>query len=117
MLAVPRSTYNRDMFFQSNTNGDNDQDGQAEDRTARSHESGAADFPTQFVAILVICMALNCYTLANLFPYVGLMVKDLLQLQTTNEAGMIMCHVHDDRIDHRSSLHDVNVTGKVCIVS
>lgn len=44
-------------------------------------------FPFGAVLILAICMTLNAYTLVNLFPYVGLMVKGLLRLSTTNEIG------------------------------
>lgn len=48
-------------------------------------------FPTLTVAILSLCMTLNIYTLVNLFPYVGLMVKQLLALETTNEVGEKFC--------------------------
>lgn len=50
---------------------------------------GPGDFPTLAVVILVLCMTINGYALSNLFPYVGMMVKDLLGLETTNEAGMV----------------------------
>lgn len=44
-------------------------------------------FPLREVVILAICMSLNGYALSNLFPYVGMMVKGLLGLETTNEVG------------------------------
>ena len=43
--------------------------------------------PVRSVVILCLCMTLNSYTLVNLFPYVGLMVKGLLGLETINEVG------------------------------
>lgn len=44
-------------------------------------------------------MTIIAYALCNLFPYVGMMVKDLLDLETTNEAGMVpnaqsRCYTH-----------------------
>lgn len=48
---------------------------------------GKCLFPTQTVVILGLCNVLNGYTLTNLFPYVGMMVKGLLGLDTTNELG------------------------------
>ena len=44
-------------------------------------------FPYGPVLILALCLTVNAYTLVNLFPYVGLMVKDLLGLSTINESG------------------------------
>lgn len=56
--------------------------------------AGEADlgstFPARTVIILSLCMTLNTYTLVNLFPYVGIMVKDLLELETTNELGELL---------------------------
>lgn len=48
-------------------------------------------FPTRVVAVLVLAMITNSYTLVSLFPYSGVMVKMLLGLQTTNEAGESRC--------------------------
>lgn len=44
-------------------------------------------FPYRIVVILALVLSINSYTLANLFPYVGMMVKHLLGLATTNESG------------------------------
>ena len=44
-------------------------------------------FPKRAVLILCLGMLVNSYTLSSLFPYVGVMVKDLLDLETINEAG------------------------------
>lgn len=53
---------------------------------AREADLGT-DFPTRTVWILSLCMTLNLYSLVSLFPYVGVMVEDLLELETTNEIG------------------------------
>lgn len=45
------------------------------------------DFPHRPVIILALCMTVNAYAVVNLFPYVGIMVKDLVGLESTNEAG------------------------------
>ena len=52
-----------------------------------AREPGMGEFPTRAVAILSVCLTLNSYTLVSLFPYVGLMVQDLLGLETTNDSG------------------------------
>ena len=44
-------------------------------------------FPWRPVIILAMCMTVNSYTLANLYPYVGVMAKHLLELPTMKEAG------------------------------
>lgn len=44
-------------------------------------------FPRLEVIILVLCVTVNSYTLVNLFPYVGIMVMQLLGLESINEAG------------------------------
>lgn len=54
---------------------------------ARAEADLGTNFPARTVWILSLCMTLNTYTLVNLFPYVGVMVKDLLELKTTNEIG------------------------------
>ena len=53
-------------------------------------------FPARIVIILTLCMTLNIYTLVNLFPYVGVMIKDLLELETTNELGelLLLCKTY-----------------------
>ena len=51
----------------------------------------AKKFPTLAVVILSLGMVIHSYTLVSLFPYVGMMVKDLLGLETTNEAGARGC--------------------------
>ncbi|CAN0329539.1 unnamed protein product [Pylaiella littoralis] len=50
-------------------------------------EAEPGKFPFQLVALLCLGMTVNSYTLVSLFPYVGMMVKDLLNLETINEAG------------------------------
>ena len=52
-----------------------------------TRELDVRKFPTLTVVILSLCMTLNVYTLVNPFPYVGVMVKKLLALETTNELG------------------------------
>lgn len=47
-------------------------------------------FPGGIVMILSLCMTLNIYTLVNLLPYVGVMIKELLELETTNELGEVL---------------------------
>lgn len=76
-------------YFQCNTIRETDQEGEKARRIALHSEPGPRDFPALAVAILVICMTINTYGLCNLFPYVGMMVKGLLGLETTNEAGMV----------------------------
>eukprot|EP00903_Cladosiphon_okamuranus_P017340 g15976.t1 len=39
------------------------------------------------VVILALAMTINSCTMVSLFPYVGMMVKELLSLQSTNEIG------------------------------
>lgn len=54
--------------------------------TGRMSSPGRA-FPTRSVTILALCMAVHSFTFVSLFPYVGVMVKSLLKLESTNEAG------------------------------
>lgn len=49
--------------------------------------SESASFPTRAVVILSLVMTINSATLVSLFPYVGMMVKELLSLESTNEVG------------------------------
>ncbi|CAM9990827.1 unnamed protein product, partial [Ectocarpus fasciculatus] len=51
-------------------------------------------FPTRLVVILALAMTVHSYTLVSLFPYVGMMVSDLLSLGTLNEAGEDRRSVH-----------------------
>lgn len=67
------------------TNADGIPDGSGSEQW--TSPAKAAPFPLGPVAILAICMSLNGYALSNLFPYVGMMVKGLLGLETTNEVG------------------------------
>ena len=53
-------------------------------------------FPVRAVIILSLCMTLNSYTMVSLFPYVGIMVKGLLRLETTNELGEPQVIEYDD---------------------
>lgn len=59
-------------------------DGVRNDRRLDAEPRG---FPIGVVTILCLAMTMNSYTLVSLFPYVGVMVKELLSLETTNEAG------------------------------
>lgn len=54
---------------------------------AQYHAIGTKKFPYCPVFVLALCLVVNAYTLVNLFPYVGMMVKDILGLSTTNESG------------------------------
>eukprot|EP00752_Nemacystus_decipiens_P005353 g4854.t1 len=49
--------------------------------------SAGRPFPRRSVIILALALTTNAYTLVNLFPYVGMMVKHLMNLPTTNESG------------------------------
>ena len=63
----------------------------------------AKKFPTLAVVILSLGMIIHSYTLVSLFPYVGMMVKDLLSLETTNEAGE--CNrVWVHRLEHNADM-------------
>lgn len=42
---------------------------------------------TRAVVVLALANTVNAYAMVSLFPYVGMMVKDLLSLQSTNEVG------------------------------
>ncbi|CAM9138178.1 unnamed protein product, partial [Hapterophycus canaliculatus] len=46
--------------------------------------TGKSPFPLGSVLLLALCMTLNMYTMVNLFPYVGMMVKELLMMEPTN---------------------------------
>ena len=50
-------------------------------------EGNHAEFPRREVFILLLCVSVNAYTRVNLFPYVGIMVMQLMRLQSINEAG------------------------------
>lgn len=50
-------------------------------------DGGLKKFPTRAVVILALAMTINSYTMVSLFPYVGMMVKELLNLESTNEVG------------------------------
>lgn len=54
---------------------------------APSAADGTGRFPYGAIIILVLAVSINSYTLTNLFPYVGMMVKHLLGLATINESG------------------------------
>ena len=45
------------------------------------------EFPRREVITLALCSTTLNYTLVNLFPYVGIMVKDMMALDSINEAG------------------------------
>lgn len=44
-------------------------------------------FPYREVIILVLCVSVHAYTLVNVFPYVGVMVMQLMDLKSINDAG------------------------------
>lgn len=44
-------------------------------------------FPTRAVLILALCMGVHSFTFVSLFPYVGMMVKECLKLDSIDEAG------------------------------
>ena len=49
-------------------------------------------FPMKVVIILSLCMTVNTYSVVSLLAYVGVMVKDLLDLETTNKSGERLYH-------------------------
>ncbi|CAM9510449.1 unnamed protein product, partial [Pylaiella littoralis] len=54
---------------------------------ATAAEGDRRPFPRRSVVILSLVLTINTYTLANLFPYVGMMAKHIMGLSTTNESG------------------------------
>jgi len=46
-------------------------------------------FPRLEVIILVLCVIVNTYAVDNLFPYVGIMVKQLMELESIDESGEV----------------------------
>ena len=44
-------------------------------------------FPYREVTILVLCVSVSSYTRVNLFPYVGIMVMQLMRLDSINDSG------------------------------
>ncbi|CAN0415628.1 unnamed protein product, partial [Ascophyllum nodosum] len=51
------------------------------------------EFPRREVITLALCSTTLNYTLVNLFPYVGIMVKDMMALDSINEAGFYAGYV------------------------
>ena len=49
--------------------------------------STASTFPTRAVIVLAFCMAVHSYAFVSLFPYVGAMVTELLDLESKNDSG------------------------------
>lgn len=58
----------------------------AQDRAASSGVPGQP-FPTRAITILALVMAVHSFAFVSMFPYVGIMVTELLDLETTNNAG------------------------------
>lgn len=54
---------------------------------ATAAEPDTPEFPYRAVIILVLCLTVHRYTFVNVFPYVGMMVKRLMGLSSTNESG------------------------------
>ncbi|CAM9962798.1 unnamed protein product, partial [Ectocarpus fasciculatus] len=50
-------------------------------------------FPIRAIVVLALCMAIHSYTFISLFPYVGTMAKELLDLESTNESGFYAGYV------------------------
>ena len=68
------------------------------------HDAHHGDgFPRRGVFILVFCVSVNVYTLVNLFPYVGIMVKQMMGLESINESGKAALMF--DSIKWRACLH------------
>lgn len=76
--------------------------------TATPAESDRA-FPHRSVIILALVLTINGYTLASLFPYVGMMVKHIMGLSTINEAG-------ENRLDEGFRRKKDVCTAAVCDV-
>lgn len=49
-------------------------------------------FPARATTILGLVMAAHSFAFVSLFPYVGIMVTELLDLETTNKAGECWRH-------------------------
>lgn len=60
----------------------------------RSAAPRDTSFPALQVTVLALCMAQQSYTYINLFPYVGMMVKELFGLESPNESGEHVRAVH-----------------------
>ncbi|CAM9177422.1 unnamed protein product [Scytosiphon promiscuus] len=67
--------------------------GQQEPSSGAAKPSGKGPFPLGVVLLLALCMTLNMYSMVNLFPYVGMMVKDLLRMEPTNGVGFYSGYV------------------------
>lgn len=52
-----------------------------------SNDASTAVFPRRAIFALAFCMAVHSYTFVSLFPYVGTMVTELLDLESTNKSG------------------------------
>ncbi|CAM9109513.1 unnamed protein product [Ectocarpus sp. 8 AP-2014] len=50
-------------------------------------------FPIRAIVVLALCMAVHSYTFVSLFPYVGTMAKELLDLESTNKSGFYAGYV------------------------
>lgn len=59
-----------------------------DDRAVSFRVPGRA-FPVRAVTILALVMAVHSFAFVSLFPYVGIMVTELLDLETTNKAGTV----------------------------
>ena len=62
-----------------------------------AREPDLEKFPAKVVIILSLCMTVNTYSVVSLLAYVGVMVKDLLDLTTTNKSGDILVHQGNQR--------------------
>ncbi|CAN0066183.1 unnamed protein product [Scytosiphon promiscuus] len=51
------------------------------------------EFPTRAVLILALCMGVHSFTFVSLFPYVGMMVKECLELESIDKAGFYAGYV------------------------
>eukprot|EP00903_Cladosiphon_okamuranus_P005915 g5848.t1 len=55
--------------------------------------SAESAFPRRAIIVLALCMAVHAYTFVSLFPYVGTMVTELLDLNSSNNSGFYAGYV------------------------
>lgn len=52
-------------------------------------------FPTRAIIVLAFCRAVNAYAFISMMPYVGTMVTELLDLESTNNSGERWMHFEE----------------------
>lgn len=54
------------------------------------YAGGRKKMPLIQIGVLAAALAVNAYTIANLFPYLGIMIQLLLGLGSTNSSGELV---------------------------